>query len=52
MTGFAHKNGKKIGFGECSGKVLPVLPESDYYWNFIINYKIYKSMEDEKKRPQ
>ena len=26
ITGFAVKNGKKIGFGECAGKVLPALP--------------------------
>lgn len=31
MKGYANKNGKKIGFGECAGKVLPVLPESEYY---------------------
>lgn len=31
MTGYATKNGKRIGFGECAGKVLPALPESDYY---------------------
>jgi fumarylacetoacetase len=31
MTGYALKAGKRIGFGECSGKVLPVLPETDYY---------------------
>jgi len=26
MTGFAMRGGKKIGFGECAGKVLPALP--------------------------
>jgi fumarylacetoacetase len=31
MTGFVEKKGKRIGFGECSGKVLPALPETDYY---------------------
>jgi len=31
ITGFANRNGKKIGFGECSGKVLPAHPETDYY---------------------
>jgi fumarylacetoacetase len=27
MTGWAIKNGKKIGFGECAGTVLPALDE-------------------------
>lgn len=31
ITGFANRNGKRIGFGECSGKVLPAHPEADYY---------------------
>jgi fumarylacetoacetase len=31
MTGFVNKKGRKIGFGECAGKVLPALPETDYY---------------------
>lgn len=31
MTGHAVKNGKKIGFGECSGKILPALDETEYY---------------------
>lgn len=31
MRGWADKKGKKIGFGECEGTVLPVLPESDYF---------------------
>lgn len=30
MRGTAVKNGRKMGFGECLGKVLPALPESDY----------------------
>ena len=30
MTGYAVNKGKKIGFGECAGKVLPCLDESAY----------------------
>lgn len=37
MTGWAVNHGKKIGFGECVGTILPALPESDYYW--LINCK-------------
>lgn len=31
MTGWAVRKGKKIGFGECEGTVLPALDESEYY---------------------
>ncbi|EAR94691.1 fumarylacetoacetase (macronuclear) [Tetrahymena thermophila SB210] len=31
MKGFAEKNGIRVGFGECAGKVLPALPENKYY---------------------
>ena len=31
MTGWAVRNGKKIGFGECEGTVLPALDEAEYY---------------------
>ena len=31
MTGFTMKNGKKIGFGDCAGKILPAHPETEYY---------------------
>ena len=31
IRGSAVNNGKKIGFGECEGTVLPVLPESEYF---------------------
>ncbi len=33
MTGYAVINGKRIGFGDCEGTVLPALPESDYFWS-------------------
>ena len=26
MKGYCEKNGVRIGFGECSGKILPALP--------------------------
>ncbi|EGR27913.1 hypothetical protein IMG5_186650 [Ichthyophthirius multifiliis] len=31
MKGWAEKNGVRIGFGECSGKILPAHPENIYY---------------------
>lgn len=31
MTGWAFRNGKRIGFGECEGTILPALDESEYY---------------------
>lgn len=30
MKGYAEKEGVRVGFGECSGKILPVHPESEY----------------------
>ena len=41
MKGHAEKDGYyfwnsvRVGFGDCVGKILPALPESDYIW-FII----------------
>jgi fumarylacetoacetase len=31
MTGWANRNGKRIGFGDCEGTVLPALEESHYF---------------------
>ena len=31
IRGAALNNGKKIGFGECEGTILPALPEADYF---------------------
>jgi len=31
IRGTAFNNGKRIGFGNCEGTVLPALPESEYY---------------------
>ena len=30
IRGSAFHNGKRIGFGDCEGTVLPALPESEY----------------------
>ena len=30
MTGFASKDGQKIGFGECTGKVLAALKKEEF----------------------
>lgn len=37
MTGWAVRDGKKIGFGQCEGTVLPALDESEYYWSLYQN---------------
>lgn len=31
MTGWAEKNGKRIGFGDCEGTILPALDQSYYF---------------------
>jgi len=31
MKGFAEKDGIRVGFGECSGKILPPHPENIYF---------------------
>ena len=39
LKGFAEKNGIRVGFGECKGKILPAHPETLYKWLFIFNKK-------------
>lgn len=31
MTGFCQGNGFRVGFGECTGTILPALEDSDYF---------------------
>jgi len=31
MKGFAEKDGVRVGFGECVGKIMPSLPESLFF---------------------
>lgn len=32
LKGHTLVNGKRVGFGECTGTLVPPKPESDYYW--------------------
>lgn len=31
LRGHTIVNGKRVGFGECAGTLIPAAPESDYY---------------------
>lgn len=31
LRGHTQVNGKRVGFGECTGTLVPAAPESDYY---------------------
>jgi len=31
LKGHTLVNGKRVGFGECTGKLVPPIPEESYY---------------------
>ena len=31
LRGHTTVNGKRVGFGECTGKLVPAIPEEQYY---------------------